>query len=736
MLQIISQKIEAAEKNKGNTLSLAKIAKPVEYENKLGEFFSVLDLKIPPQTAAKVAEIIWQIFEQDYYSENSKDRVRQEIKTNVIFEKTVSKVNKALETLAAEGYLKDPVKINACLAVIKDAALHLAYTGDIKVFLLRDQKMIEVTQAETKEKAVKNSKIFQNVISGLVQANDILLMTSPELLNYLSNEKIKRTLFSKNLNEACQELKQILRDTDEVSPYAAVVLKIKAKPVLVEEDEFSGNPLLKNEKKFSYASSTPPNLSFNPEKKTPSNPAADFFTKGKETLSNLFTNFSARKKKPGGIAFPEKSTGHSANRGFNAFGSAASADSTTYQAPRQTPLSTAGFTSPLSRSQKPANKFHALLKKVTDFFKEPGRNKFYVIGALVLILVLIFLITSVSLSRKKKEAAQTQTNYLVEAENREKKAADALIYKDYEKAKTLLAETENLIKSKLEGDDKYKNDVASLKKKIEEDYDKINKINRVSPVLLTELSGDQNFEQLLGFKNNLYSFSKNKVKIFQYSPAEKKFSEFSQGTEGLNQLDLGAYNDQKNSIAFLAGGTFAEMPLYSKKISKLKTEFPEDNHGFAAMAIFGDKIYLLDPANNQIYQHTRTVDGYAKSKPWILEDNPDLKDTVSMAIDGYVYAVKKNGAILKFYRGKLEDFKITGLEKNFSAKTKIFTSAEHEFLYLLDQDQKRIIVLDKKGNYIKDYTLSNVESLSDLYVDSAAKTIYLLAGKKFYEIKE
>ncbi|MBU1167497.1 hypothetical protein KKC60_03770, partial [Patescibacteria group bacterium] len=191
MHDLLSEKIELRKKQGSQYFSVAEISKPDEKEAKLGTFYLLLDYEAQEKNATKIFEIVLHIFEEEYYGRKEEIYLRNSETISSLFEEALAKLNKAFETLVNEGYLEDPKKVNACVAIIKENEIHLASIGNIKTFLIRDDRMLELTQYEEAKKG-QDIRSFSNVISGTVKTGDILLLTTKEILNYFSNEKIKR----------------------------------------------------------------------------------------------------------------------------------------------------------------------------------------------------------------------------------------------------------------------------------------------------------------------------------------------------------------------------------------------------------------------------------------------------------------------------------------------------------------------------------------------------------------
>ena len=74
------------------------------------------------------------------------------------------------------------------------------------------------------------------------------------------------------------------------------------------------------------------------------------------------------------------------------------------------------------------------------------------------------------------------------------------------------------------------------------------------------------------------------------------------------------------------------------------------------------------------------------------------------------------------------------LDPKLESPTKIKTTAESKYLYILDPPTKRLAVLNKDGDLISQYTSSKFDQLKDFVVVEAEKKIYLLNGSSVFGI--
>ena len=104
------------------------------------------------------------------------------------------------------------------------------------------------------------------------------------------------------------------------------------------------------------------------------------------------------------------------------------------------------------------------------------------------------------------------------------------------------------------------------------------------------------------------------------------------------------------------------------------------------------------------------------------------------AVDGDVYVLRSDGIVLKLNQGKLADFSLNAIDPMLAGPTKIKTSENSDFLYLLDPPTKRLVVVTKTGALVQQYRADLFDQLKDFIVDESNKTVYLLNGTQIFGI--
>ncbi len=175
--------------------------------------------------------------------------------------------------------------------------------------------------------------------------------------------------------------------------------------------------------------------------------------------------------------------------------------------------------------------------------------------------------------------------------------------------------------------------------------------------------------------------------------------------------------------------------LSSKSISNDSKELIKNDNDWKnakALGTFSGNFYVLDQKEG-LLKFVPAGDGYATST-YFKEDNPDLSNAISMAIDSSIYILFSNGELSKYTKGVKDSFTISGVTKPFSSPKNIYTSPEIENLYVLDSTNSRIVKLDKAGTFVAEYTSDTLKNTKAITISDDEKTAYLLSGNKIYKL--
>ena len=181
--------------------------------------------------------------------------------------------------------------------------------------------------------------------------------------------------------------------------------------------------------------------------------------------------------------------------------------------------------------------------------------------------------------------------------------------------------------------------------------------------------------------------------------------------------------------AFVLGEEIVEIGKETQMIEK----GGQETIGFK---IFTGNFYLLDKGENKIFKIPAIESGFGAKRNWFgSEVETDLSEAVDMAIDGDIWILLKKGKILKFSRGTPKGFGISGLDKEWDNPTAFYTDKDCKKIYILDKENRRVLVLNKSGEYDSQYIWDGAKDMDDIIVSEEEKKIFLLSEEKIFEIE-
>jgi serine/threonine protein phosphatase PrpC len=191
--------------------------------------------------------------------------------------------------------------------------------------------------------------------------------------------------------------------------------------------------------------------------------------------------------------------------------------------------------------------------------------------------------------------------------------------------------------------------------------------------------------------------------------------------------------EDNNSVIFLAqSGQVIEFK--DGAFTRMTTDDPKWKSGIEVKT-YSQFVYILDTTEGKIWKYPRLRSRYGISTAWNLEG--DLRSAISFAIDGDIYVLFKDGSIKKFRKGEEQPYNVrTQPDIIPTNPTKLYTHPELVNLYILDPENKRVVVYGKDKNGIADYKrqflFEGLGDMRDIYVDNLEQKIFVLTKDKIY----
>lgn len=263
--------------------------------------------------------------------------------------------------------------------------------------------------------------------------------------------------------------------------------------------------------------------------------------------------------------------------------------------------------------------------------------------------------------------------------------------------------------------------------------DSLDDIKRVAnPTLLADFSGKRPGVSALGLlalKDRLFGFEYNALYEMVLDKLQDPLT-----ISDVETIILGAGYAEGNSLLFLtrtgkmieyAGGRFTQINtrdgIWKKGVD---------------MKSYNNKVYILDQERNQIWRYPRLRDNFDAATAY--NQNADLKLGVSIAIDSSIYVLNSNGTVTQLYQGQKQDYQLKKAPLSpMAAPTKIFTSADLNYLFILEpsEQQQRVLLFRKDpknggAQYQTQYIFEKTGPLRDLAVSE--NRLYVMDDKKVY----
>lgn len=242
----------------------------------------------------------------------------------------------------------------------------------------------------------------------------------------------------------------------------------------------------------------------------------------------------------------------------------------------------------------------------------------------------------------------------------------------------------------------------------------------------TESVASLPFEEIADLGKSLISISKGAKeifgisddKIFKVSKDGEVLDEFA-GQEGTGD----GYVFADNAFV-IASGKIIKVDLKSDKIEEVGSASE-----FRDLAVFLGNVYVLSA--DQILKYIPVEDGYSSASLY-LENKEAFSDASRFAIDLSIWVTNKD-QILKYTRGKKEEFTISGLVGGEVSFGEIYTDSASDNLYVIDKLNGALLVINKDGLYQKAYQAKEFKNVASFIVDEAAGKVYISSGSKILE---
>ena len=637
------------------------------YEKRVGSLYmlGVLKNALPPK--AHLLDKLSKVIKEKYYTPTAKSPEKS-------LKDSLKRANEFLEDLTKGGDVSWLGNLSFATLSIKNLELNFSKVGDVKIFLLRGNKLTDIDKkVKIEDIEPYPLKIFLNVVAGKLTEDDIILVLSKEIFEFFEQE-------------------DLLSEMTKICPF--------------KEKKF--REILSNkEKKFTALSGICLLIVLSSEK---------LAARKKTIMAQLEEKeFSFKEILPVIISFFKK-----------------------LKLPK---IKLPSFTLPLlilPKSKIPQfeffldglrDKLENLKLKSQIFFKKKK-------VILVLSLIFLFIVGFFIFQREAKKQIIEHKNILSQIQEQKTLAESLLILsspQSLSEANLLFKESwtklSPLVKIASTLPKDLKEEILTLKDEISGNLYQLNNLVKIpEPQVLFEFKSKEFIPQaMMSDGKNLYFFSPYSDNLFKVN-----YQGESQLIKTQQRFDLALSFDEEilfflkpNKIISFKEGQFGETFVL---------ETPYLDFDFQSFSVFKSNLYFLDKKVGQIVKYPYLGNlRWDFPQTWLAPQTKKVVGANSIAVNGSVWILDKN-SINRYYSGQLQE----SLNLNFFPAaenlSKIFTSSSLPYLYILEPAQKRIIILNKSGEIIKQFQSEKFDNLLDFAISQNGKTIWLLNGLKVYQL--
>ncbi|HUV42847.1 MAG TPA: hypothetical protein VMY36_02965 [Patescibacteria group bacterium] len=360
--------------------------------------------------------------------------------------------------------------------------------------------------------------------------------------------------------------------------------------------------------------------------------------------------------------------------------------------------------------------------------KEKTRRTLITIAAILLVLLMV----SIVLGIRQRGRGQTSSgqNAILQQAQIKKEEGEALIDLNPIRARQLLLEARDLI-DEIEPEEANQA-VLDFREELEASLSLVMREHEVEPKAFFELGiikDGAKGDDLAVSGKELILFDRGKQAIYSLEIDSKKSAILAGGENLADGHQVAAFLPK---IFLLTERGIVQFDKETKR-EELVIETDEEWGEIVDLRAFGGNLYLLDK-KGEIWKYPGIEGGFGAYRRWLQGSEVDFSNAVGMSIDASVWILKSNGSVLKYTQGLKDGFTISGLDKSFSNPTAIFTDDDQENLYILDQGNSRVVVINKSGEYYSQYRWEGMNQVTSLMASEEEGKIFLLAGDKIYQI--
>lgn len=653
------------------------------------------------------------------------------------FERALVQTNQRLHEAIAEGVNQWLAGANILVVAIKQQTLLAAHVGQVHAYIIRRERLHPILSAGDRIEP-NPLRMFGHVVSGELEPADRLLFCTTSLLDYFSLEKLRRLFIDHRPADVVRQMEATLLSAEPHHAVAAIALEAvpstETVPVMPRPGTSVGLGVRENAPQASM------NRLLSRQQATEELLTPSIWPAIRDVLQSIGRGISsflrttilrkpARRVVPGMMP-PSALRPHSPAWGSRVVRLLASwvaaLSSAVRQLFRRRPkLSTERPELRAAGADSPRQWLHRLV----GWFTSLGRVRQLAIAGVV--LVLISLSAAISWRGHQSSTASHPSDAPAQIRQLIAQAQAALLYGGDATASTAVAHADELYAQLPHRTKAEQTTRQQLLQELNAIHLRVDHVNTIAnPTQLASLS---HLAVALA-PRQLYHLGTTVVAVDPQHSRLAKLADHGQPTAKTFDLtlDTGALTTGTivgtSTLVFVTDRlTFVQFDTAKETWKPLDSAFPETQSRVQSLASYLGRIYALETNHQDIIRFNPGGNSLGRGVSW-LKTAAALTSARQLAVDGSIYVLQPKGQVQLFQTGRLSTFALTQIHPSISNITRLWTDANSQHLYLLEPGQRRILVTDKQGHLIDQYTSPSWTDLRDMTANEKTKTLYVLNG--------
>ena len=621
------------------------------------------------------------------------------------FEALLKRVNQQLNQISESGETDWIGSINGLISCVFEDQLLFSQTGSCPTYLLQRNRIRQITEEPSDEQA-HPLKTFANLASGTLQAEDRILIANRELYREISLDALRRVVSNATPYHACQQIVRELKQNRNTAITVSILhINTAASPAIPEPQDILLDDVFEHKVKKLQRKAAP---------------AVKAALSSAQSGIKIADRVTREQLLPRGQQLVQH--GHLLVKTWQAHYSRA------HNATCIEIISPSSHIVPLPST--------TISENVRQWWSKISNRK----GVALALTVTLITITVISLASRLRHTPSDTANsasQLKKAQSLSDQAATAIQQQQDSAALQDIAQSRTLI-NKLTG-----TEVDTLIGRLDTQQDTVTHTTRLVAGATFALSNPAS--QLLYNRPFIYAGSGTTVlRIDENHPSAPSVMTLPSPDDTIVSL---ANNPGGPGAGFvLTENSHVYQIIQTNNSSSLSLITPADGQFKQGVTFtsYNGNLYILDGKIGQLWRYTDTGTAYSRAVSSLNSMKYDLKNSISVAIDGSIYLLTTNGSVQKYTAGQPDPgFAIRNLPPSYQPLTRavqIFTDIDATNLYVLDAGisntpSAKLIALSKEGTFVQAFGFpKDCTDVRAVSLDLANKTVWLLDGstiKKF-----